>query len=111
MALDRVQRIIFKTNPNRNPKKFPDTFTVFDPSAASYLKRLGVILIGTDAPSVDPEQSKSLKAHHAFHDNDIYILENLLLNKVQPGDYELIALPLKIVGADGSPVRAVIRPI
>src|SRR5690606_40474502 len=47
MALDRVQRIIFKTNPNRNPKKFPDTFTVFDPSAASYLKRLGVILIGT----------------------------------------------------------------
>ena len=111
MELNNVERILFKTNPNRDPKTFPDTFTVFDPSAAKYLKKLGVVLIGTDAPSVDPEHSKSLKAHHAFHENDIFILENLLLNEVQPGDYELIALPLKIVGADGSPVRAVIRPI
>src|SRR5699024_2355834 len=109
--LSDVKRVIFKTNPKRNPHVFPDEFAVFDPSAAAYLKKIGVVLIGTDAPSVDPVDSKALKAHHAFHQNGISILENVLLNEVEPGDYELIALPLKIVGADAGPVRAVIRQL
>lgn len=62
-------------------------------------------------PSVDPITSKSLDTHHALHKHGIHILENLMLDDVSPGLYELIALPLRIAGADGSPVRAVIRPI
>ncbi|GIN95460.1 hypothetical protein J6TS1_13300 [Siminovitchia terrae] len=68
-------------------------------------------LLGTDGPSVDAIDSKTMDAHHSLNDNGVYILENIVLTDVEPGDYELIALPLAIEGADGSPVRAVLRPI
>ncbi|MFZ4576536.1 MAG: cyclase family protein, partial [Phycisphaerales bacterium] len=69
----------------------------------------GVITIGVDAPSVDLFSSKDLEAHNAILRHDISILEGLDLSKVEPGEYELIALPLKLIGFDGSPVRAVLR--
>ncbi|MEI3604089.1 arylformamidase [Pseudogracilibacillus sp. SE30717A] len=109
--LDGVKRLLLKTENERNPKVFPENFTVIDRDAGDYLRKKGIVLLGTDAPSVDPVDSKSLKGHHSLAENGIYILENLLLNNLMPGDYELIALPLRIVGADGSPVRAVIRPL
>jgi glycosyltransferase involved in cell wall biosynthesis len=65
-------------------------------------------LIGLDVPSVDRTDSKTLPLHHALGEAKITILENLDLREVQPGIYELIALPLRLVGADGSPVRAVL---
>jgi arylformamidase len=64
-----------------------------------------------DTPSVDPETSKILDAHHSLNNNGVMILENIVLDNVQPGDYQLIALPLPLADADGSPVRAVIKPI
>src|SRR3546814_9735164 len=70
---------------------------------------MGVRLIGTDAASLDPEQSKTLDAHQAVKAADMRILEGLVLDDVPPGRYELIALPLPIVGADASPVRAILR--
>src|SRR3546814_7900534 len=70
---------------------------------------MGVRLIGTDAASLDPEQSKTLDAHHAVKAADMRILEGLVLDDVPPGRYELVALPLRIVGADASPVRAILR--
>jgi arylformamidase len=70
-----------------------------------------VRLIGTDAASLDPEQSKTLDAHQAVKAADMRILEGLVLDDVPPGWYELIALPLCIVGADASPVRAILREI
>src|SRR5699024_7632207 len=76
-----------------------------------FLKEKGVCLLGTDAPSVDAVNSKTLRAHHALYQNNVSILENVVLHHVEPGDYELIALPLAIHGADGSRVRAVIRPL
>lgn len=106
-----VKRLLLKTEKERDPTSFPREFSILDPDVGAYLKALGIFLIGTDAPSVDPVDSKSVSAHHALNKNGVYILENLLLNKVESGYYELIALPLKLVGADGSPVRAVIRPI
>jgi len=109
--LEGVKRLIFKTEKRRNPTVFLEGFTIIHPNVAPYLKERGVLLVGTDSPSVDPVDSKSLSAHHALNENGIYILENLFLEKADPGEYELIALPLKLVGADGSPVRAVIRPI
>jgi arylformamidase len=68
-----------------------------------------VLLVGIDSPSVDPETSKTLAAHHACRRADMRILENLVLAHVAPGDYELIALPLKLENLDASPVRAVLR--
>ncbi|MFN0012461.1 MAG: cyclase family protein [Phycisphaerales bacterium] len=73
--------------------------------------RRGVVTIGVDTPSVDPQTSKSLDAHHAIARHDIAILEGLALAGVPPGVYDLVALPLRLEGFDGSPVRAVLRPL
>ncbi len=64
-----------------------------------------------DVPSVDPLDDKELCTHHQLFKHGIHILENVVLDHVADGDYELIALPLALSDADGSPVRAVIRPI
>src|SRR3546814_11493075 len=72
---------------------------------------MGVRLIGTDAASLDPEQSKTLDAHHAVKAADMRILEGLVLDDVPPGRYELVDLPLGIVGAGASPVRAIMSDL
>jgi arylformamidase len=67
-----------------------------------------VQLIGTDAPSMDTLDSKTLESHHILAAGGVAILENLVLSDVEPGVYTLIALPLKLVEADSSPVRAIL---
>ncbi|WP_217589751.1 arylformamidase [Lentibacillus saliphilus] len=109
--LSCVERVLFRTALPNNPHRFPEHMPTFDPALASFLKDQGIRLFGIDMPSVDPVDSKTLDMHHALYDHDIVILENLMLDHVHPGNYELIALPLSIVGADGSPVRAVIKPL
>src|SRR5699024_5559686 len=109
--LDGVTRLLLRTVNKNIPTVFPMNFTVLAESIGPYLKEKGIFLIGIDAPSIDPVNSKELSAHHSLHKNNVHILENLMLGEVEPGDYELFALPLAIVGADGSPVRAVIRPM
>jgi arylformamidase len=66
------------------------------------------LLVGSDAPSMDTVDSKTLDSHHILTDGGVAILENLVLSDVEPGVYTLIALPLKLVDADSSPVRAVL---
>lgn len=109
--LHGAARVLLHTSLPNDPKRFPGQMPELDPSAAAFLHEHGVRLIGVDLPSVDPPESKNLTAHHALYDKNIFILENLLLDHVEPGRYELVALPLSIHGADGSPVRAVLRPI
>lgn len=104
-----AERILLKTGSRPNPDVFPETYTVMRTDIGPLLKERGVKLLGIDAPSVDPEPSKTLDAHHSLHDNGVFILENIVLDSIEPGDYELIALPLPIKGGDGSPVRAVVR--
>lgn len=104
-----AERLLLKTGSRPDPTVFPETFTVLRADIGPFLKERGVKLIGVDTPSVDPETSKTLDAHHALHVNGVLILENIVLDTIHPGDYELIALPLPIAGADGSPVRAVVR--
>ena len=104
-----AERILLKTGSRPNPDVFPATYTVLRTDIGPLLKERGVRLIGVDAPSVDPEPSKTLDAHHSLHKNGVFILENIVLDSIEPGDYELIALPLPIKGGDGSPVRAVVR--
>lgn len=109
--LQGVERLLLKTTKREDLSVFPSQFMTLKADIAPYLQAQGIRLIGVDVPSVDAETSKTLDAHHTLHAHGIYILENIVLDEVVPGDYELIALPLKLVGADGSPVRAVIRPI
>jgi arylformamidase len=77
----------------------------------AWLASLGVTLVGIDTPSVDPADSKTLDSHQQLLRHDMRVLENLVLDDVAPGDYELIALPLKMTGADASPVRAILRSL
>jgi arylformamidase len=106
-----VERVLLKTNSWENPEQFPGTIPFLRPDLAPFLGDKGVRLIGVDVPSVDPLDSKELAAHHALHEHGIHILEAVNLEHVEPGIYELIALPLPLAEADGSPVRAVLRTL
>ena len=103
-----ASRLLLKTVPSIS-ETFPVVIPVIKPALAGYLKERGVFLLGVDNPSVDPIDSKQVAAHHALYQNGITIVEGLVLEQVAPGLYDFIALPLKVEGADGAPVRAVIR--
>lgn len=103
-------RLLVRTY-DRQPAVWDETFAALDPALVDELGTRDVVLVGTDAASLDPADSVTLDAHHAAHRHDLRILENLLLDDVPEGDYELIALPLKLATADAAPVRAVLREL
>lgn len=82
---------------------------VLDGEAVEHLASTGIKLFGIDVPSVDDLDSKDLTIHHKLHQNDIMIIENVVLAGTPDGFYDFIALPLKIKGGDGSPVRAAVK--
>ncbi|WP_156909558.1 arylformamidase [Ottowia thiooxydans] len=83
----------------------------FAPETVERLADAGVLLIGIDSASIDPASSKELESHQVIRRRGLRVLENLVLDDVPEGDYELIALPLKLMSADASPVRAVLRAL
>jgi arylformamidase len=107
--LEGTPRLLLRTGTWKDHGCFPESIPVLDEDVPAWLAEQGVILLGLDVPSVDVLDSKTLPIHHALGKNGIAILESLDLSAVPEGVYELIALPLKIVGGDGSPVRAVLR--
>ena len=88
-----------------------EPFTAYAPQTIDLLAAHGVRLVGIDTASVDPATSGGLHAHHQLLLHDMRVLENLVLDDVPEGDYELIALPLRLRHADASPVRAVLRSL
>ena len=102
-------RLLLRTAPGRDRTRFPNRIATLSVEAVEWLAARGVRLIGVDIPSVDAVDSKALPIHHAIGRAGIHIIENLQLDGVPLGRYELIALPLKITGGDGSPIRAVLR--
>ena len=104
------KRLLFRTD-THDPHQFEPDFAYFDKEAIEVFAEAGVILIGIDTPSIDPRDSKDLPAHQAIARLGLRNLENLYLDKVAEGKYELIALPLKLVGFDASPVRAILRKL
>lgn len=102
-------RILLRLMDKLDQGTWPAGFRALSPATVEFLATKDVRLVGIDTPSVDPETSKTLAAHHACRRADMRILENLVLAHVEPGDYELIALPLKFTNLDASPVRAVLR--
>jgi arylformamidase len=109
--LKGTPRLLLRTGSWKDHDRFPETIPVLDEDVPAWLAERGVILVGLDVPSVDPVDSKTLPIHHALGRHGIVIVESLDLSAVPEGVYELIALPLKLVGADGSPVRAVLRTL
>jgi arylformamidase len=102
-------RVLLRTGTFPDPRQWNDDFASLSPELVHYLHNRGVITIGIDTPSVDPFESKELEAHQALAEHDMANLEGLVLDEADEGEYELIALPLKIRGGDASPVRAVLR--
>ncbi len=101
-------RVLLKTGSWTDHTRFPTSIPVLDEDVPQHLAERGVVLIGVDIPSVDPLDSKTLSIHHKLGAAGIHILECLDIADVSAGRYELIALPLRIEGADGSPVRAIL---
>lgn len=109
-ALDGAPpRLLFRLADRGDQLGWPTGFRSLAPETVERLALRGIRLIGVDVPSVDPETSKDLPSHMVCRRHDIRIVENLVMAHVTPGDYELIALPLKLSGLDAAPVRAVLR--
>jgi arylformamidase len=109
--LQGVERLLVRTGARHDHRAFDGGFTAIGPAAAAVLVRHGLRLVGIDTPSMDHASSKDLAGHHVLHRGGVAILENIDLTGVPAGDYELIALPLKIRGGDSSPVRAILREL
>jgi arylformamidase len=102
-------RLLIHTPASERPEDvWLSAFASFTPEAAEWLGAHGLRLIGTDAPSVDSAESKDLPAHQAFLRYGVFILENICLRNVPDGDYELVALPLRLVDGDAAPARVVL---
>jgi arylformamidase len=103
-------RVLFHTGGWPDTTTFPASVPVMEPDLPDWLADRGVKLIGVDLPSVDDLDSKTLPIHHAIGRRGITIVEGLWLEGVAAGRYEFVGLPLKLIGADGSPLRAALRP-
>jgi arylformamidase len=107
----RHARFLIHTGTFPDFTRWNSDFAGLDPALVDLLADRGVTLIGIDTPSVDVQESKDLPAHARFLARGVSILEGLRLTHVAPGEYELVALPLPLVGFDASPVRAVLRSL
>lgn len=101
-------RILLKTGTFPDPTDWNEDFAAPDPKLIDHLADAGVVLIGLDTPSTDLFKSKGLEAHKRLFARGMVNLEGLVLDQVRPGRYTLVALPLRLDGADASPVRAVL---
>ncbi len=107
---DLPPRVLVRTYTHQ-PAGWDPHLTAFAAQSVERLADLGVLLIGIDTASIDPADSKALPSHQVIRRRGLRVLENLWLDEVPEGDYELIALPLKLMTADASPVRAVLRAL
>lgn len=104
----QAPRVLLKTGSFPDPLHWNTDFCALSAALVDHVQAAGGVLIGIDTPSVDLFSDKALEAHHALARHDMANLEGIVLEHVEPGLYTLIALPLALVGADASPVRAVL---
>ncbi|WP_428002211.1 arylformamidase [Acidovorax sp.] len=105
------QRVLVRTYEHMPVDRWDGALAAYAPATIARLADLGVLLVGIDTASIDPADSKTLDSHQVIRQRGLRVLENLVLDGVPEGDYELIALPLKLTTADASPVRAVLRAL
>jgi arylformamidase len=104
-------RVLVRTYRTHPGDRWDPALAGFAPAVVQALAGRGVRLVGIDTASIDPADSKDLPSHQVVRRHGLRVLENLVLDDVPEGDYELIALPLKLLQADASPVRAVLREL
>lgn len=109
--IGRAQRVLLKTGQTIASGRFPEEWPTLSEECARALLGFGLRLLGVDCPSVDGRESKKLPVHHMLFSGNACLLENLDLRRVSVGEYELLAFPLKLMGMDAAPVRAVLREI
>ena len=117
--LKRGERVLLKTRNSTKSWKMAKTslydedFVYIPADTAHYFVKRGVMTVGIDYLSVGGFNKDGVECHQIMlgAKQPIWIIEGLNLSKVKPGKYELACLPLKIVGADGAPCRAVIRAL
>ncbi len=115
--LENVERVLFKTRNsnfwNDSSNEFRTDFTYITPKAARVLVEKNIKLVGIDYLSVEKFGSEDFATHITLLEKEVVILEGLDLREVPPGDYELVCLPLKIIGGtgDGAPARTILREI
>ncbi|MDB5858336.1 MAG: Kynurenine formamidase [Ramlibacter sp.] len=105
------QRVLVRTYQRMPADRWDADLAAYAPETIERLADAGVLLVGIDTASIDPAESKTLDSHQVIRRRGLRVLENLVLDDVPEGDYELIALPLKLMTADASPVRAVLRSL
>jgi arylformamidase len=110
-ARDLPPRVLVRTYERMPVDRWDPDLAAYAPEAIERLADAGVRLVGIDTASIDPAASKTLDSHQVIRRRGLRVLENLVLDDVPEGDYELIALPLKLMAADASPVRAVLREL
>lgn len=109
LQITEGERILFKTtNSERGLGVFYPDFIYVSAEAAHYLADKKIALVGIDYFSIKQRGSADNIPHTAFLSKNIPILEGIDLKNVEPGEYTLVALPLKFIGLDGSPCRAVL---
>jgi arylformamidase len=108
---DLPARVLVRTYARMPIDRWDGSLAAYAPETVERLADLGVTLIGIDTASIDPADSKTLDSHQVIRRRGLRVLENLVLDDVPEGDYELIALPLKLTTADASPVRAILRSL
>jgi arylformamidase len=108
---DVPARVLLRTYRKAPVERWDAAFAAVEPATIELLAQHGVRLVGIDTPSLDPQHSKTMDAHQAVRACRMAILEGVVLDAVAAGDYELIALPLRLAGMDASPVRAVLRAL
>lgn len=104
-------RVLLRTYAQAPLDRFDEALAAYAPETIELLAGRGVQLVGIDTASIDPAASKTLDSHQVIRLRGLRVLENLVLDAVPEGDYELIALPLKLTTADASPVRAILREL
>ena len=110
-AAELPPRVLVRTYTRAPVDRWDPGLAAYAPETVERLAELGVALIGIDTASIDPADSKTLDSHQVVRRRGLRVLENLVLDEVPEGDYELIALPLRLTTADASPVRAVLREL
>ena len=112
-GIEVTPRMLFRTRNSRNwsehPHSFQKDYVSFTGDAAQYLLENGVRLVGIDYLSIDLFENDGAPVHNCWLPAGVIALEGIDLSAVPPGDYELLCLPIKIVGSDGAPARAVLR--
>ena len=104
-------RVLLKTRMSGQLRQrtFQEDFVYLTPDAATYLVQAGIKLVGIDYLSIEKYGSTDYAAHHALLEAGVVIIEGLDLSDVEPGEYDMTCLPLRIVGAEGSPARVILR--